>query len=163
QLDAVHQKFMDAVDGLRARGIVLTSFWPDMTTGTEHVGVLNLGAAAATALGGIAAASDLTTFSTTTADIPHLLATPQNNTSPFNGGDAIIKGNAGCTSGFGINVGGTTALLTAGHCFTLSSVVHNAQCANLACSTITGSNVTMGTVTHRASVGNQLDTEYFSA
>lgn len=49
-LDAIHQRVINASTGLRAHGIKLTEWWPQIQSGREMIGVENLTAADSTAL-----------------------------------------------------------------------------------------------------------------
>lgn len=49
----------------------------------------------------------------------------KNDNSPWKGGARLTSGATSCSSGFGIVIGNTQALLTAAHCFAINAAVSN--------------------------------------
>jgi len=61
------------------------------------------------------------------ADAPRDAADREHDSAPWNGSDSIYNPNSGggCTSGVGIHYQGSTAQLTAAHCYPLNATIHN--------------------------------------
>jgi hypothetical protein len=163
QLDAIQSSLQGRWSALINSGIEVNQFGSDPLTGKEDIGVVNLTAGQAATLDRMYGAQALDIFNMTPqqADAGRLASSRVADTPPFNGGDAITNAahNNGCSTGFGIEIGGVPRLLTAGHCFTVGTSVDNGRW--LGGTTITGSNAPMGTVTESA-YSSDLDSEVVS-
>jgi hypothetical protein len=126
QLLALHTKITRQARSLAARGIRLVSWFPGVNgDGLEHIGVLNLSAAARATLDREFGAVNIVLSDVPPRDVP--AATGRNSDSPpWNGGDNLTSSGIGCTSGAGITYGGHEYMLTAAHCYEPGWSIYNA-------------------------------------
>lgn len=149
QLDAIQSSLQSKWKSLAKSGIEVDQCWPNPLTGQEDIGVVNLTARKASKLRHMYAPHTLDIFNVTPKEARAARATDSRiaDTPPFNGGDALVSATQhfnACTSGFGIVIGGASRLLTAGHCYTVGTLVLNAR--SIGGTAITGSGTPMGTV-----------------
>jgi hypothetical protein len=160
-LELIHETVLQHAMDFQKQGIDLVDFWPDIQSGQEILRIVGLTNWESTKV-----------LSTIDLDGMRLegashgvaaTASRDNDTSPYNGGDAIATHNpeSGCSSGFGISVGSDKKLLTAGHCSPVGAVVTNDHCEfpNDVETCDIGSDANMGTIERRSAGQNSLDTE----
>jgi hypothetical protein len=109
---------------LRADGIDLVAWTPDVRTGDEDLTVIDPTEAQITSLeqeyGPNVAVDAISPDAAPTLDDRY------NDTPPWNGGDFISDGNADCTSGIPVhNPGGAYYMLDASHCYSLGENIYN--------------------------------------
>ena len=165
QLNAIQSSLQGRWESLVKSGIEVDEFGSNPLTGKEDIGVVSLTASKAARLDRMYGAEALNIFDVTPAqaDAARVADSRIADTAPFNGGDAIVSATQhfdGCSSGFGIVIGGVFRLLTAGHCYTVGTTVLNAR--SLGGTAISGSGATMGKVTESA-YSSDLDSEVISA
>jgi hypothetical protein len=165
QLNAIQSSLQGKWQSLVKSGIEVGEFGSNPLTGKEDIGVVNLTAGQAARLDRMYGAQALNIFDVTPkqADAARVAASRIADTPPFNGGDAIVSATQhfnGCTSGFGVVIGGVPRLLTAAHCYTVGTTVLNAR--SLGGTAISGSGAAIGTVIESA-LSSDLDSEVISA
>jgi V8-like Glu-specific endopeptidase len=150
-LAALTQTLENQWSTLRAHGINLVDFGPNILIGKVDIGIENLTDAQRKFMNGRFGAGALNIYNVTPAEVAarHADTTRIDDTAPYNGGDAIehetSTTKSGCTSGFGIRISGNARLVTAGHCFNVGWNVINERCTSFTdCS---GSRAAMGDVT----------------
>jgi len=117
----VHQAVTNSAQRLAAVGTQLVQWGPDTQGGVESIGVLNLTKQDTQRLHAMFGVDNIRVYNVPLSDVPKATNVDrQNDTSPYNGGDAITNHVGGCTSGFGVTISGKTYLLTAAT-FTTSS------------------------------------------
>jgi hypothetical protein len=166
QLNAIQSSLQSNWKSLVKSGIEVDEFGSNPVTGKEDIGVVNLTAGQAARLDRMYGAQALNIFNVTPrqADAARVAASRIADTPPFNGGDAIVSATQhfnGCTSGFGVVIGGISRLLTAGHCYTVGTTVLNAR--SLGGTAISGSGAAIGTVIESGWNSGELDSEVISA
>jgi hypothetical protein len=165
QLDAIQSSLQGKWQSLLKSGIEVDEFGSNPLTGKEDIGVVSLTASQAARLDRMYGAQVLNIFDVTPrqAAAAHVADSRIADTPPFNGGDAIVSATQhedGCTTGFGIEIGGVDRLLTAGHCYLVGTSVINAR--SLGGTAISGSGASMGTVTESGWESGELDSEVIS-
>ena len=165
QLNAIQSSIQTNWKSLAKSGIEVDEFGSNPLSGKEDVGVVNLTAGKAARLDHMYGAQALNVFNVTPrqADAARVAASRIADTPPFNGGDAIVSATQhfnGCSSGFGVVIGGVSRLLTAAHCYTVGTTVLNAR--SLGGTAISGSGAAIGTVIESA-LSSDLDSEVISA
>jgi hypothetical protein len=165
QLNAIQSSLQSKWKSLVKSGIKVDEFGPNPLTGKEDIGVINLTGRDAAKLRHMYAPQELNIFNVTPkeAAAAHVADSRIADTPPFNGGDAIVSATQhedGCTTGFGIVIGGVDRLLTAGHCYLVGTSVINAR--SLGGTAISGSGASMGTVTESGWESGELDSEVIS-
>jgi hypothetical protein len=165
QLNAIQSGLQSKWKSLVKSGIEVDEFGSNPLTGKEDIGVVNLTARDARKLRHMYPPQALNIFHMTPrqADAARLADSRIADTPPFNGGDAIVSATQhfnACSSGFGIVIGGTYRLLTAGHCYTVGTTVLNAR--SLGGTAISGSGAPIGTVIE-SGWNSELDSEVISA
>lgn len=153
-LEALHQAVLDQTDSLSSQGAVVFSFWPDIATSTEWIGVEDLTPASENAVNEAFGADKVHVF-----DVPasvykntaaRMLATRIDDSRPWNAGDSITDHTSGgCSTGYGFrsNSDGNLYTLTAAHCFASGATIWNALCNGSGCHN--GGDAQMGTVGSR--------------
>lgn len=163
-LDSWTDQLESSWDSIDAQGIDLNEFGPDVETGQLDIGVVGLTDADTAYFDGLFGAANVNVYNLDQADVDavHDLVTRTADTAPYNGGDAIMNKaeTSGCSSGFGIRVGVSDRMLTAGHCWAVGSNVINKKISG---STLVGSGAAMGSVTQDPyKNGGTLDAEVFT-
>lgn len=123
-LQAIHARVTRAAADLAADGIHLVEWGPHIQTGYENIQVLNLTDADRSELEERFGAGNITVTSISEDELPGTDGRG-NDTSPYNGGDAITNYTEGCSSAFGVTMSGTTYLMTAAHCFVPGDNIYN--------------------------------------
>ena len=122
----VHQAVTNSAQRLAAVGTQLVQWGPDTQGGVESIGVLNLTKQDTQRLHAMFGVDNIRVYNVPLSDVPKATNVDrQNDTSPYNGGDAITNHVGGCTSGFGVTISGKTYLLTAAHCFLPGDNIYN--------------------------------------
>lgn len=165
QLDAIQSSLQSKWKSLAKSGIEIDEFGSNPLTGKEDIGVINLTARKAARLRHMYAPQELNIFNVTPkeAAAAQVADSRIGDTPPFNGGDAIVSATQhddGCTTGFGIVIGGVDRLLTAGHCYLPGTSVINAR--SLGGNAISGSGASLGKVTESGWETGHLDSEVIS-
>lgn len=125
QQDALHNSVMEQDLSIRAQGIDLVAFGPQITTGQEVAQVVNLTPSQQSELDE-EFGPNFTAENVSASQV----AVPfdrENDSSPWNGGDFITNDtNTDCSSGIPAhNSGGGYYLITAAHCFPLGTDIYN--------------------------------------
>jgi hypothetical protein len=146
----IHKAVEGQADVLIAEGIRLTEIGPNTLIGKEDVGVVDLTADQAKVLNNLFGAGAINVYNITpeqAADMKSVatrLSDP--DAPPYSGGAAVTDYIGGCTTGFGIEIGGYKKLLSAGHCFSVGDDVYNDKADG------SGSGDPMGSVTRNGLV-----------
>jgi hypothetical protein len=125
-LNALHARVNESYPGLRAAGIPINEYGPDVVKGGERIGVVDLTDAQRDVLNGEFGSENLDVYNVSKAEASstHNFSSRIDDSSPWFASDVITvyKSSIGyqyppCTLGFGITFpGGTRGILTAGHC-----------------------------------------------
>lgn len=142
QINAIHQQLENEWQTLVSQGIELADFGPNPYLGQEDVGVENLTSDQAQQLAAQFAAGTLHIYNETPAEVngrTTQAASRQNDTAPYNGGDDVSDAghNFGCTSGVGVQIGGSPRIVGAGHCWNSGTNLVNWPGSNNAMGSIT--------------------------
>jgi hypothetical protein len=127
QLLAIHAKVTKDFSRLSRLGIHLVSWFPGINgNGVENIGVRNLTSRDTAILDRLLGAGNISVRSVARRGIPVLTVGRNSDYAPWNGGDNLTSNGYGCTSGAGINYGGTQYMMTAAHCFEPGWGIYNA-------------------------------------
>lgn len=152
QLIALRDRIGLDLPRLRAEGITLAQWGPDITTGREQITTLGDSSTARERLARRYGAATIEVAAAT--ELPRAVDRMSDN-SPWNGGDFITDDVTGdCTSGFGAHSATKTYMLTAAHCFSAGSTIFNGSVTQSV-----GGTGLMGTVASRDLTNNGLDAE----
>jgi hypothetical protein len=156
-LNALHQKVTSQYRALKAAGIKLAEWAPEIQASRELIGVSNLTPARARILDRRFGAGNIRLQS-----MPHfglgLSATDRAyDQAPWNSGDFItddIDSGDGCTAGFGVTINGYDGQITADHCFAYQADIYNydTEC-------VCGSKTLMGHISQNDNTTDGSDTE----
>jgi hypothetical protein len=153
-LDSIHQKVINQFSALKAAGIQLIEWAPEIAAGREMIGVEDLTPAKTRILGNRFGASNLelrnmpaNAFTLTQSDRAYDIA-------PWNSGDFITNNVSGCSSGFGVLINGYAGNITADHCFSYKDSIYNYD-YDCPC----GSNTYMGYISQNDNAQNGVDAE----
>lgn len=150
-------------DAIESAGTQLIGFGPDVDTGKLKIEVADPTASDEALFNDMFGSANVEIQAVS----PEKIAGEQldldrlHDTAPYYGGDAIMDSNqsvGGCTSGWGVSIGGAHRLLTAGHCYAVGTAIVNLKVTNTGPS---GSGAAMGSVTQRG-LGDDLDSEVFT-
>jgi hypothetical protein len=127
-VDAINQRVIAASLQLIRRGVKLVEWGPQIQSGRETIGVMNLTSREAALLSRMFGASNVSVFNVPRNGVPVLTSTSRDyDSSPWKGGDYITNYSFGCTAAFGVTIGGHERLLTAAHCFRTSGDIIDNQ------------------------------------
>ena len=157
-LDIVQRRILAAAPAMRAAGVKIVEFGPDIATSREQVGVQDLTGAQAQTLTDRFGAGMLKLVNLTANQVPVPTIGRATDVAPWNAGDYIGNQDhsAGCSSGFGVSFGSgrVQGNFTAGHCFASGTGVYNYAVAEGH-----GSNTRMGFISNRDTKSGGTDTE----
>jgi hypothetical protein len=124
-LDSLHQKVISQYYALKAAGIQLIEWAPEIQTGREMIGVKDLTPAKAKILDSRFGASNIELQNMPNIGLGLASADRAYDYAPWDAGDFITDYNHGCTSGFGVKINGYPGLITADHCFAYQDKIYN--------------------------------------
>jgi hypothetical protein len=153
-LDSLHQKVTSQFSALKAAGIVLMEWAPEIGTGREMIGVAGLTPGRASVLDSRFGASNIELQNMPANQFTFTSTDRAYDAYPWNSGDFITDGGEGCTSGYGVRINGNPGLITADHCFAYDAGIKNYD-NDCGC----GSNSRMGYISQNDNTSDGTDTE----
>lgn len=152
-LDAMNNTVTQSWQALRDAGVTMNIWHPELLTGKEYIGVLNLTSDQLNTIQQMFGPNVVDVQSLTADQIP-VMTSRTFDTAPWDGGDNLhdTTNNSDCSAGFGVTVNGTKQLLTAAHCFQSGDQIVNGMGSN-------GSQTFIGYVGQRDLAWTGTDTE----
>jgi hypothetical protein len=130
-----------------SQGVTVRSWYPDAPSGTEIVEALKPTAAQTSAIKARYGSNVQVKSVTGDTGIVRTYASRRSDSAPWNGGDFISNDNGKfCSSGIPVHNGANTYIMTAAHCFTNGTNIHNQG---------EGPNGTFGTNNPMGSISNR--------
>jgi hypothetical protein len=153
-LDSLHQTVTNQFYTLRAAGIQLETWAPEIQTGREIIEVKDLNPAKAKILDSRFGASNIEVQNISGDGMGPAATDRAYDKAPWNSGDFIWDGSGGCTAGFGVRINGYDGQITADHCFPYKATISNYD-ADCGC----GSNTELGYISQNDNRSGGSDTE----
>ncbi len=152
-LDSLNNLVTQGWQTLENAGITMSIWHPELSTGREYIGVVNLTSDQLTFIQQLFGANIVDVQSLSSDQAP-VVTSRTYDTAPWDAGDNLHDNSTGqdCSAGFGVNVNGQKELLTAAHCFASGDVITNSLSG-------VGSQSVIGTVNQRDTSWTGTDTE----